>query len=199
VRIDDIVAAMGPRVPAADASRKEFRLGVYLLHEDGRPPRTDLVQRAQAVTTATAEYFAAATGGRMRVVPTLDPDANLPPVPAGALAPLTLTVGLAVQVESRHPSCRSACRRRPCRTGGSSPNAHELVGALVTVEGVVVHVADEHVVEHRAADALDVHEHVAGCVAARGVRHVGGRSVRVNFRGASLLAQRAPQAVHYWL
>ena len=100
VRIDDIVAAMGPRVPAADASRKEFRLGVYLLHEDGRPPRTDLVQRAQAVTAATAEYFAAATGGRMRVVPTLDPDANLPPVPAGALAPLTLTVGLAVQVEA---------------------------------------------------------------------------------------------------
>lgn len=73
VRSDDIVAAMGPRVPAAEASRKEFRLGVYLLHEDGRPPRMDLVQRAQALTTATAEYFAAATGGRMRVVPTLDP------------------------------------------------------------------------------------------------------------------------------
>ena len=71
VRIDDIVAAMGPRVPAADASRKEFRLGVFLLHEDGRPPRADLLQRAQTITTSISDYFAVATGGRMRLVPTV--------------------------------------------------------------------------------------------------------------------------------
>ena len=71
VRIDDIVAAMGPRVPAVNASRKEFRLGVFLLHEDGRPPRADLLQRAQAITTAIPRYFATATGGRMRLVPTV--------------------------------------------------------------------------------------------------------------------------------
>ena len=70
VRIEDIVAAMGPRVPAADASRKEFRLGVYLLHEDGRPPRPDMLERARDVTDAIPGYFTRATGGRMRVVPT---------------------------------------------------------------------------------------------------------------------------------
>ena len=69
VRIGDVLAAMGPRVPAADMSRKEFRLGVYLLHEDGRPPRVESVGRARAVSTAIAEYFARATGGRMHVVP----------------------------------------------------------------------------------------------------------------------------------
>ena len=92
VRIDDIVAAMGPRVPAADASRKEFRLGVYLLHEDGRPPRMDLLERAQALTAAIPKYFAAATGDRMRVIPTQGPASNRPPVPVGTLAPLTLGV-----------------------------------------------------------------------------------------------------------
>ena len=90
VRIEDIVAAMGPRVPAADVSRKEFRLGIYLLHENGRPPRAGLLQRAQAIIPAIAEYFARATGGRMRVVPTLGTAANLPPVPVGQLPPLTI-------------------------------------------------------------------------------------------------------------
>ena len=47
VRIEDIVAAMGPRVPSAEESRKEFRLGIYLLHENGRPPRADLLERAR--------------------------------------------------------------------------------------------------------------------------------------------------------
>ena len=68
VRIEDIVAAVGPRVPPAETSRKEFRLGVYLLH-DGRTPRPDLLQRAQDVSAAVSEYFFRATGGRMRVVP----------------------------------------------------------------------------------------------------------------------------------
>ena len=101
VRIEDIVAAMGPRVPAADVSQKEFKLGIYLLHEDGRPPRADLLQRAQAIIPAIAEYFSRATGGRMRVVPTVGPAANFPPVPVGRLAPLALRVGqAAVQVEA---------------------------------------------------------------------------------------------------
>ncbi len=70
VRIEDVVAAMGPRVPAADMAQREFSLGIYLLHEDGRPPRPDLLERAQAISPAITEYFDRATGGRMRVVPT---------------------------------------------------------------------------------------------------------------------------------
>ena len=68
VRIEDVIAAMGPRAPAADESRKEFRLGVYLLH-DGLTPRPDLLQRARGISAAVAEYFFRATGGRMLVVP----------------------------------------------------------------------------------------------------------------------------------
>ena len=99
VRIDDIVAAMGPRAPAADAAQRDFRLGIYLLHEDGRLPRVEYVKRAQRLVPAISEYFARATGGRMRVVPTLDPAVNLRPVPVGTLAPLTMAVGAAMQVE----------------------------------------------------------------------------------------------------
>ena len=79
VRIEDIVAAMGPRVPAADTAQREFRLGIYLLHRNGRPPRADLLQRARDIIPAISEYFAMATGGRMRVVSTVVPtvDATL--------------------------------------------------------------------------------------------------------------------------
>ena len=90
IRIEDIVSAMGPRVPAADASRKEFKLGIYLLHENGRPPRADLLERAKAVTAAISEYFARATGGRMQVIPTVAPTTNLRPVTVGRLAPLAI-------------------------------------------------------------------------------------------------------------
>ena len=75
VRIEDIVAAMGPRVPAADTAQKEFTLGIYLLHEDGRPPRPELLERARAISMEVPEYFARATGGRMRVVPVGSPAA----------------------------------------------------------------------------------------------------------------------------
>ena len=68
VRIEDVIAAMGPRAPAAAESRKEFRLGVYLLH-DGITPRPDLLQRARGISAAVAEYFFRATGGRMMVLP----------------------------------------------------------------------------------------------------------------------------------
>ena len=73
VRIEDIVAVMGPRVPAADAAQKEFTLAIYLLHEDGRPPRPELLDRAQSISAAVSEYFRRATGGRMRVVPSNGP------------------------------------------------------------------------------------------------------------------------------
>ena len=65
VRIEDIVAALGPRVPSASEQRKVFRLGVYLLHEDGRPPRAQWLARAQSVTENVVKYFRLATGGSM--------------------------------------------------------------------------------------------------------------------------------------
>ena len=73
VRIEDIVAAMGPRVPSASEQRRVFKLGVYLLHEDGRAPRADLLARARKLTGDVEKYFKLATSGII--------DVNRPPVP----------------------------------------------------------------------------------------------------------------------
>ena len=63
VLIEDIVAAMGPRVPSAGEQRKTFRLGVYLLHE-GSSPRTDLLARTRSLTESVVKYFSLATADR---------------------------------------------------------------------------------------------------------------------------------------
>ena len=85
VRIEDIVAAMGPRVPASSESRKVFRLGVYLLHEGDRAPRADLLARSQDITEAVGRYFARATGADRT-------GANQPPAAVGTLLDRTLTL-----------------------------------------------------------------------------------------------------------
>ena len=69
VRIEDIVAAMGPRVPSSSEQRKEFRLGVYLLHEDGRVPRAEWLARTQSVMESVVKYFTLATGGSAATAP----------------------------------------------------------------------------------------------------------------------------------
>ena len=69
VRIEDIIAAMGPRAPNAATERKDFRLGIYLLHENNRPPSASDVQHAASISAATIDYFDLATAGRMRVIP----------------------------------------------------------------------------------------------------------------------------------
>jgi len=70
VRIGDIVAAMGARVPTSRDSQKEFRMSFYLVHEPGRGVDGRLYSRARGLSTAVAEFFYRATGGVMRVVPT---------------------------------------------------------------------------------------------------------------------------------
>ena len=86
VRIEDVVAAMGPRAPAADAAQREFKLGIYLLHEDDRAPRADLLRRARGIVPAVSEYFERATDGRMRVVPTAGPAPEPPPADGDCVA-----------------------------------------------------------------------------------------------------------------
>ena len=68
VRIEDVIEVLGLRTSAADTSRKEFRLEVYVLH-DGGAPRPALLQKARGISAAVAEYFFRATDGRMLVMP----------------------------------------------------------------------------------------------------------------------------------
>jgi hypothetical protein len=95
VRIQDIIAAMGPRVPSATVSQKAFRLAFYLIHEPGRTADPALVQRANSLARAVADFFETASGGRMKII-----HARAQPVPStpGGLtanSPSSLQVNLA--------------------------------------------------------------------------------------------------------
>jgi hypothetical protein len=69
VRIEDVIAAMGPREPPSSRERKEYCLGVYLVHEPGREANARMVSRAGRLSAAVADFFHRATGGRMRLRP----------------------------------------------------------------------------------------------------------------------------------
>jgi hypothetical protein len=70
VCIADIIAANGPRVPAAKDSQHRFRFEIYLLYEDGRQPDAAKLDQARGIQASVAQYFTLATNGRMTVVPT---------------------------------------------------------------------------------------------------------------------------------
>lgn len=67
VKVTDIIAGSGLRVPPSHKAQTEFRLGVYLLHEDGRPPDPARLKQSREIGAGMVRYFDAATGGRMKV------------------------------------------------------------------------------------------------------------------------------------
>jgi hypothetical protein len=69
VRIQDIVAAMGPRLPAYGDSQKEFEMRFYLLHPPGREADAVMLARTIRLARGLKEFYEAASGGRMRVRP----------------------------------------------------------------------------------------------------------------------------------
>jgi hypothetical protein len=68
VRIQDVIAAEGPRVPAAANSQKVFRLGVYLLYDPSKTPNAIMKSRAEEYARALMHYFDFASGGRIKLV-----------------------------------------------------------------------------------------------------------------------------------
>jgi hypothetical protein len=69
VRIEDVIAACGRRQPGVDEAQKEFTIGIYLLHPGNRAVDPEKLRQAEGIEKALIEYFAAATGGRMRLIP----------------------------------------------------------------------------------------------------------------------------------
>ena len=132
VRIADIVAAMGPRVPSASEQRRVFRLGVYLLHEDGRAPRADLLARTRSVTDATVKYFALATGGSV--------DANRPPVVTATLPDHRLMQGSTIGVNAAPAFADADGDALTYRASSSAPGVATALaaGARVTLRAVGV-------------------------------------------------------------
>jgi hypothetical protein len=68
VRIQDIVAVMGPRNPDAAHAQKEFRLGIYLISSPGKKVDPAILDRANRLALALADFFETATGHRMKIV-----------------------------------------------------------------------------------------------------------------------------------
>ncbi|HWC96780.1 MAG TPA: hypothetical protein VG456_08525 [Candidatus Sulfopaludibacter sp.] len=69
VTIAGIVEANGPRAAIPHESPHDYRLEIYLLHEDGRPPDPAKLADARRIQAAVAEYFRVATNGRMTIEP----------------------------------------------------------------------------------------------------------------------------------
>jgi hypothetical protein len=69
VRVQDIVAAMGPRLPAYNDSQKEFAMRFYLMHTPGREADSAMLARTIRLARGLKEFYEAASGGRMKVRP----------------------------------------------------------------------------------------------------------------------------------
>jgi hypothetical protein len=67
VRIQDVIAALGPRNPSVKESQKAFTVALYLLHEGNREADAAKLKQAAGIEKALIEYYRAATGGRMRL------------------------------------------------------------------------------------------------------------------------------------
>jgi hypothetical protein len=68
VRIQDVIAANGERIPGVHDSQKEFTVGIYLLHPGNRPADPAKLRQAEGIEKELFEYFRVATGGRMQLV-----------------------------------------------------------------------------------------------------------------------------------
>jgi hypothetical protein len=62
--IDDVIAANGPRVPAAPDAPKRFRTAFVLFVEPGRAPRPETLEWLDGVRRDWESFFDVATGGR---------------------------------------------------------------------------------------------------------------------------------------
>ena len=66
IRVDDLIARLGPRSPAAEDGRI-FRMGFVMVVESGTALSAGDMQKVQRVRRAFGPYFRAATDGRARV------------------------------------------------------------------------------------------------------------------------------------
>jgi hypothetical protein len=73
VRIQDVIAASGARDPGVRDSQKDFTVALYLLHEGNRKPYADKLRQAEGIEKSLIEYYRAATGGRMHLIPARPP------------------------------------------------------------------------------------------------------------------------------
>ena len=64
ITVNDMIAAMGPRVPAVDASQKQFNTAIVVITEPGRQPTDVLLNNARNIGQKYVEWWSKTTGGR---------------------------------------------------------------------------------------------------------------------------------------
>jgi hypothetical protein len=71
VTIQDVIASLGPRVPAVEDAQKKFNTGIVAIVLHGATPSRELIERANGLGAAWVDYWATITGHRasMTTVP----------------------------------------------------------------------------------------------------------------------------------
>lgn len=101
VNINQVISAMGPRVPNAAGSQKVIQVAVALLGRQGQPPSLASIQKANRYRNRLATYVRQKTGGRGRVATFLrlrQPAATAAASTAAASAPQAAPGGAAPAV-----------------------------------------------------------------------------------------------------
>ncbi|MBL8795314.1 MAG: hypothetical protein JNM56_15520 [Planctomycetia bacterium] len=69
VKVQDVVAVMGPREPPAAEAMKKYRMAFYLLHDGAAKPDPKMAARATRLSASVVDFFTRATGNRLEIVP----------------------------------------------------------------------------------------------------------------------------------
>jgi hypothetical protein len=64
ITINDVIAAMGPRTPAFDASQKNFNTGIVVITMNGKQPTKELLTSANDIRNRWLAFWSKTTGGR---------------------------------------------------------------------------------------------------------------------------------------
>jgi hypothetical protein len=67
ITIQDVIAAMGPRVPDSDHSQKKFNTAMVVMTMPGQPPSKELLTAAANIGERWIVYWSKVTGGRSAV------------------------------------------------------------------------------------------------------------------------------------
>ena len=64
ITIQDVIAAMGPRVPDVDHAQKKFNTAIVVMTMPGKPPTKELISAANNISEHWIAYWSKTTGGR---------------------------------------------------------------------------------------------------------------------------------------
>jgi hypothetical protein len=64
VRIQDVIAVEGPRMPDVDHSQKDFNTGMVVVVEHGKAPSKELLEKTEGIRLRWMDYWSTTTGHR---------------------------------------------------------------------------------------------------------------------------------------